>query len=364
MSRIAVVTPHVTTGDAVSNDVFGMHDVLTRRGFQTRIYAADWTNMGPQIEVWPISEIGAFLKSPTDVLIYHHSMGWATGSDLLRESNCRKFIKYHNVTPPEFFSGWSEEYELVCNAGRAQSAEIAAGNFELYLSDSEYNKSEMISYGAPPSRSFAVPPFNRIDRLMNIEPDFEIIDQHLNGAATLLMVGSVFPNKGHASLLEAFAMYVHYYNKDSHLIVVGKKSKSLGNYIDSLKELIVAYGLEGKVDFPGTVTDGTLKSYYLVSDLFVTASEHEGFCVPLIESMAMTLPIVSYASSAISETVGEVGLVWDERDPNLLAESIDTLMKDQAARAAIGHLGRRRYEEVFTNGKLEERFWSVMGEVL
>jgi glycosyltransferase involved in cell wall biosynthesis len=364
MTRVAIVTPHVTTGDAVCNDVFGMSDVLRRRGLETRIYGADWTVKDPELKVWPVSNISAFLRSSTDLLIYHHSMGWETGIELLQEVSCRKVIKYHNVTPPKFFVGWSEEYESVCQAGRDQIKAIAGAECDLYLSASEYNKCELISEGAAESRSFVVPPFHQVDVLFRVEPDFEIIDRYRDGKATLLMVGSLFPNKGHASLLEMFATYYHDYNHDSRLFLVGKESKSLRTYSSYLRELAAHFELGDDVIFTGLVSEDALKSYYLMANLFVTASEHEGFCVPLIESMAMKIPIIALGSSAIPETVGNAGLVWDEGNPSLFAESIDTLINDESIMSRVGHAGRKRYEERFTNEKIEQRFLSALGEFL
>ena len=345
------------------NDVFGMHQVLTRHEHDVRVYAADWTGE-PRVKVWSIAEIGSFLKSSDDILIYHHSMGWSTGGELLKELSCRKVIKYHNVTPPEFFIGWSEEYEGVCREGRAQLTEIASSNCDIFLSDSEYNSAELIAAGAPESKNFTVAPFNQVERLIGAEPDFEIVDKYRDGKATLLMVGSLFPNKGYDSLLESFATYYHYYNQNSRLVIVGKKSESLKDYSAHIIDLKDSLQLNGDVVFAGQVSDQALKSYYLMADLFVTASEHEGFCVPLIESMAMRLPIVAFAAAAIPETAASAGLIWEERNPNLLAESIDTLMADESIRAALGQQGRRRYESRFTNDRIEKQFLSAMGAVL
>lgn len=364
MTRVAIVTPHVTTGDAVCNDVFGMSDVLKRRGLETRIYAADWTVKDPELKVWSVSNISSFLRSSTDLLIYHHSMGWETGIELLQEVSCRKVIKYHNVTPPEFFVGWSEEYEHVCRGGRDQIKAIAGAECDRYLSASEYNKRELIAEGAPESRSFVVPPFHQVDVLFRVEPDFDIIDRYRDGKVGLLMVGSLFPNKGHASLLEMFATYYHDYNHHSRLFLVGKDSKSLATYSSYLREIAAHFELGDDVIFTGLVSEAALKSYYLTANLFITASQHEGFCVPLIESMAMKVPIIALGSSAIPETVGNAGLVWEDGNPSLFAESIDTLINDESIMSRVGLAGRKRYEDRFTNEKIEQRFLSALGEFL
>jgi len=364
MSRVAVLTPHVTQHDAVCNDVFGMYESLTRRGFDARVYAADWNLSETELKVWPVSRIKNFLQSPNDTLIYHHSMGWETGCDLLAALNCTRIIKYHNVTPPNFFSGWSEEYESVCRAGREQLRAIATSECDAYLSASQYNMSELVAEGAPESKSFVVPPFNRTDHLFTKEPDFEIIDRYRDGQTNLLMVGSLVPNKGHVALLEAFAAYHHEYKPDSRLFLVGKEKANLTKYTSFLHELTAYLGLQASVIYTGEVSESELKSYYLLSDIFVTTSEHEGFCVPLVEAMAMKVPIVAFSSSAIPETISKAGLVWDERDPYLFAESIDTLINDESIRTRMSLLGKQRYEELFTADKIERQLLNAVGELL
>ena len=364
LPRIAVLTPHLTKYDAVCNDVFGMYEALKCRGFDTRIYALDWSVEDPELKTYSVSQIEDFLKSATDILIYHYSMGWLAGCELLLKLRCRKVIKYHNVTPPEFFTGWSDEYQAVCRAGRQQIGIITRSDCDVYLSDSDYNMSELISEEAPASKSFVVPPFNRIDHLFNTEPDFDVIDKYRDGKANLLMVGSLLPNKGHVSLLEAFAAYYHDCNDDSRLFIVGKDRAKLQRYSAFLRERAANLGLESSVIFTGEVSESELKSYYLMSDLFVIASEHEGFCVPLAESMAMKVPIIALGSSAIPGTVSKAGLVWEDCNPYLFAESIDTLISDESMRIRMSLLGRQRYDQLFTNNRIEQKLFQALHEVL
>jgi glycosyltransferase involved in cell wall biosynthesis len=116
--------------------------------------------------------------------------------------------------------------------------------------------------------------------------------------------------------------------------------------------------------FTGGVSEATLKAYYLVADVFLITSNHEGFCVPLVEAMAMNLPIVAYSSSAIPDTAGNAALVWPERDPNLAAESINAIVKDDVVGAGLGKLGRKRYEQLFTNERIEEQFIAAIGSLI
>jgi glycosyltransferase involved in cell wall biosynthesis len=118
------------------------------------------------------------------------------------------------------------------------------------------------------------------------------------------------------------------------------------------------------VVFAGEVSDHALKAYYQVADAFMITSEHEGFCVPLVEAMAMKVPIVAYASTAIPETVGTAGLVWEERNPYLLAESIKSIVGDRSVGQALSDMGWRRYAQHFTNARIEAEFLNAINGLL
>lgn len=362
MARIALLTPSLAPGDAITNDILGMYEALKRGGHSARIYAA--ASPFKELKVWPVSKIGSFLKDREDVLLYHYSMGWEPALELLKEKRWRTVVKYHNVTPPEFFAGWSDEYELACRTGREQLERLAQSGCDLYLSDSEYNMRELIAAGADESRSFALPPFHHIDRLMDLDADLSVLDAYRDGKANILMVGRVAPNKGHAALVEAFGLYHRNYNRASRLLIVGKEDARLADYSARLRRMVERLGLSDAVVFTGEVSDAALKAYYLISHLFMIMSEHEGFCVPLVEAMAMKLAVVALGSSAIPLTVGKAGIVWDERDPYLFAESLNQLLRDEALSSSLGLMGFRRYENLFTNEKIEAQFLNTLSQLL
>ena len=357
MPRIALLTPTLITADAISNDIYGMHEVLRQRGYEVRVYANENTT---NLDVFPTAKIKHFLLAPEDILIYHYSMGWHIGLKLLQELKCRKVLKYHNITPPEFFVGISADYENVCRSGRQQIKDIARANCDLYLSDSDYNSQELISEGADSSRCFVVAPFHQVDRLEETAPYTPVIDQFATHDLNILMVGRVAPNKGHASLIEALAIYRREFNKYARLFIVGKEAVQLSSYSLSLRQLAADLAMGDAVIFTGAVTDAQLKAYYLASDFFMLTSYHEGFCVPLVEAMALKVPIIACESSAIPGTVGKAGLVWKERNPYLLAESMNYLDENEHISAQLAMMGRKRYEQFFSNERIAEQFVAAL----
>ncbi|HKC64332.1 MAG TPA: glycosyltransferase family 4 protein [Pyrinomonadaceae bacterium] len=363
MTRIAILTPSLTTGDAVGNDVLGMYEVLSERGHNVRLYAEGWASVD-EYKIWPADKVASFLKSQSDLLIYHYSRGWDFGLALLRELPCRTAIKYHNVTPPEFFDKFSPDLARMCMEGRAQLKQIAAVGCDIYMSASAYNERELLDEGVEESRSYVVPPFHHIDRLSAVEADRKILEAYDDDETNILMVGRISPHKGHPALIEAFAAYHLDYNPASRLFIVGKGDPRLEAYSKGLREIAKHLNVEDALVFAGGVSDSELKAYYSLSDVFMITSEHEGFCVPLVEAMSMKVPIVAYGSSAIPGTVDGVGLVWVERDPYLLAESVNAIVKDRRAACALGRMGLRRYEENFTNRKIETEFLKAIGNLL
>ena len=335
------------------------------------MYAEGWNLTEPEVYAARDMEAHAvgddaedFLKNPSALLIYHHSIGWGLSRELLPKLRCKTVIKYHNVTPPEFFAGISADFVEMCRSGRDEMKSLVKLEHDLYLSDSEYNMLELIEAGAPTSRNFVLPPFHHIDVLDSVNPDLSVIDRYRTGRANILTVGRVSPNKDHASLIEAFANYYYYYNSNSRLLIVGKQDEAFKSYYERLGELVSSLCLDDAVVFTGGVTNEEMKAYYMIAHLFMITSKHEGFCVPLVEAMAMKLPILAYNSTAIPGTIGDAGIVWDERNPLLMAEAIDCLMRDEALRAELGEKGWRRYRTLFTNQKIEESFLGALGKLI
>jgi len=355
--KIAIATPVLIDGDAVSNDVVGMSAALRKAGYDVQIFVHQ--SLAPGVEVRPIDKVQEFLR-PEDFFIYHFSVGWNQGFDLTAALRCRKIIKYHNVTPPEYFQGVNDDYAAVCRAGRNMLPTMAAITADLFLSDSEYNMAELLHAGAPRLRNFVVPPFHHIDRLLEADADLSTLAQVRDGHTNVLMVGRLAPNKGHVALVEAFARYHYDYNRASRLIIVGKEDPRLSTYVHAIHEAIGRLKLRGKVLFTGGVSEEQLKAYFLAAHVFSIASEHEGFCVPVVEAMAHHVPVVAYASTALTKTLGAAGIVWEQRDPDLLAASINEIATNSDTATGLGDAGWERYRTHFGNDIIERRFIEVL----
>jgi glycosyltransferase involved in cell wall biosynthesis len=257
MARVAILAPNLAPADAVTIDALGMSRVLSDRGHEVQLFAGDWNLPGHQVQ--RASGTKLFIQGADDVLIYHHSIGW-DGLDILDSIDCRTIIKYHNVTPPEFFEGVSAQHEQLCKDGRGQSKYLARAGHDAYFAASAYNMKDLISEGSSSSRTFVVPPFNNADKLESTIPDLEVVDKYDDGRTNLVMVGGVRPNKGHVSLLEAFATYRFELNCTARLLIVGAESPAFVAYSKLLRELVELLGFENSVVLTGEVSDVELKA--------------------------------------------------------------------------------------------------------
>ncbi len=356
--RIVICTPDIEYGDAVSNDVLGMHVAFAEAGYSVNIAATKCRVSG--YKVLGIEDIKGILRNTDDILIYHHSVGWDDGLEVLKSINCIRIIKYHNVTPHEFFSGYAENYTTACRSGRMQTRDLVEIGADLYIGDSLFNVSELLDFGGEKIRWAVIPPLHHIDRLRDCLIHREKVNGINDGNTNLIMVGRVVPNKGHNSLIQAFHIYHSQYNHQSRLFIIGKLDPGLAAYYQQLENMINDFCISNSIVFTGVISDTDLASYYSAADLFVSTSLHEGFCVPLVEAMSMKIPIVAYGSSAVPETVGDAGIVWEECDPELIAASINRVAEDKRLAYELGEAGYKRYRTLYSNERIKEKLFEVL----
>jgi glycosyltransferase involved in cell wall biosynthesis len=362
VSRVAILTHTLFDRDAIARDVRGMTAWLESCGHFVEIFAEHWEE--PVVEPRPIEAIDRLLNDERAVVIYHHSIGWEAGLEAVERARARRVVKYHNVTPPEFFEGVSDRYVGRCRTGRMQLGRLALADCDRYLGDSQYNADELLREGVPRDRIAVVPPFHEVDRLLCLEADLAILDACRDGRVNVLSVGRLAPNKGLARLIDAFAVYHFVYNPDSRLLIVGGAGGELAGFVQMLHGRVRRLGLRHAVVFLGEVREDRLKAYYLAADVLVVVSEHEGFCVPIIEAMGLGIPVVACAAGAVEETLASAGIAWEEFDPALIAGSIHRMVSDSGARTMLQESAEARYRELFTTEKIQQRFAEAVKGIL
>jgi len=115
--------------------------------------------------------------------------------------------------------------------------------------------------------------------------------------------------------------------------------------------------------FTGPVPDEDLAAFYRWSDVYVSLSEHEGFCVPLVEAMAADVPVLAYAAGAVPETLGGAGVLFAPKDLELAAEMLGTLVYDRPVRDRVIEGQRRRLQD-FAPARIEASLMRALQQVV
>lgn len=347
-----MLVPGLAPYDAVSNDTLGMTAALRALGHEVAVFAPHSRDVAEAVQ--PHQAIEEWLTGEDDVIVYHYCIGWDFALDLLRRTKARRVVRYHNITPPEFFVGWSEGYVAACTAGRAQIDAFAALSCELYLGCSPFNLEDFLKRGVDPARCAVVPPFHKVEELLASGTDARRLGNSSDGAPEMLMVGRIAPNKGDLALIDALTVCRRMSDPRTRLLRIGKLDPNLERYGVAVREHTHEMGAEAHVVSIDDASPAELRAAYAAADALVMLSAHEGFCVPIVEAMALGTPIVALGSSAIAWTVGDAGIVWNEPDPHLVAMSIVRLHTDLTLREMLRELGRARYRSAFAPDALHK----------
>ena len=192
---------------------------------------------------------------------------------------------------------------------------------DLALGDSEYNRQELDALGFHATGVLpVVPDFSHLDGV----PDRFLAADFDDECTNILFVGRIIPNKKFEDVIRAFHAYRTRHNPRSRLLLVGSYS-GFERYFAMLQTLIARLGTPD-VHFLGHVSNEELTAFYDVADLFLCASEHEGFCVPIVEAFYKRIPVLAYAATAVPATMDGGGVLYDSKDPFDVARLMEAIL--------------------------------------
>jgi glycosyltransferase involved in cell wall biosynthesis len=313
-------------GDAIGHEVLAINRVLRETGYDSEIFV---DTVDPRLEhlTHDYRDLASF-SSPDNILVHHFSIG-SRGSRIAFALPDRMVLVYHNITPPEYFVNVHPLLVRQCYRGRRELSAYAE-RCDLALGDSEFNRQELAAMGFPRTAVLpVVPSFSHLDAV----PDRRITDEFDDAMTNVIFVGRVTPNKRIDNVIRYFAAYQRLFNSRSRLLLVGSYS-GFERYHATLAELVARLGATD-VRFFGHVTNSELAACYDVADIFLCASEHEGFCVPLVEAFRAGIPVLAYAATAVPATMDGAGVLYDSRDPLQVAGLIEQVATDRRLRERI-----------------------------
>lgn len=335
-------------GDAVTNSMVLIRRMLRRFGFVSNIYVE---HVAPELK----GEIFYYKKltiRKSDILLVHHSLGHDLGEWLVNLS-CRKILVYHNITPQEFFQT-KPVTRYYSGLGREQ-LKMFRPFMEAAIGASKLNADELLACGYQDVEE--IPLLIDVDTLRS-QPWDEALRLSCSQLYTILFVGRVSPNKCQGDLITIAGYLKSMLRRPFQLVLVGSYDEA-DEYYGSLVDKIEQEGVREEVRFTGKISDDALYGWYRAADLFLCMSEHEGFCVPLIEAMAFDVPVIAFKESNIPFTLGGAGILVTQKEPKAIAALIKILSEDRAMKRAIIESQRRRVSN-FTEPHLASLFHTFL----
>jgi glycosyltransferase involved in cell wall biosynthesis len=327
----------VHRGDAVGRHTLRLRDASRARGFSSHIYV-DVTQPDTKEETLSVVDYPAQAK-PDDVLVYQFATASYMAAWLVSRAETL-VVNYHNITPPELIAPW-DDYVALGQLSAQSELRHMASRTSLAIADSAFNQHHLVEAGfaatavVPPSAALAADIISAEARTREVPG---------GRGARWLSVGRLAPNKAVEDTIAALAVTRAHGDPDATLLIIGKSATA--SYDTALRRYVADLGLADAVTFGGFASDAAVAAAYAQADVLVVTSEHEGFCVPVVEAMTVGLPVVAYNRGALPEVLGRAGVIVDSKDPYHLASAIASLLQDAPRRAQLATAAAQRVSEL------------------
>jgi glycosyltransferase involved in cell wall biosynthesis len=343
--------PAAHKGDAIGDSARRVRDLLRGMGHQSDVFAMTIDDVLKN----DVRRFADRAAGRGDVTIFHYALPSPMTAAFAALDGGR-VLQYHNVTPASYFAPYDPALFRLASLGRQELATLV-GQVDLALGDSEYNRQELDAVGFSRTGVFPIAvDTSRITNPVQRPALEEILD---DGLVNFLFVGRIAPNKkieDHIRLAEVYKRYIDAYYR---FIFVGRYDV-VPRYYAMIRGLMADFRLlHDRFIFTGPVPDEELAVYYRHAAVYVSLSEHEGFCVPLIEAMAADVPVLAYTAAAVPDTLGGAGVQFAPKDMEVAAELLGELAFNDDLRAAV-IAGQRRRLADFGDARIVRELTSLL----
>ncbi|MCZ8156619.1 MAG: glycosyltransferase family 4 protein [Leptospira sp.] len=314
--RILQFSAGFQLGDAISQEMLEIQKMLKENGIDSELFSEN-------IHKSDRSYVSKFNKArikKDDVFVYHHSIHSEVLPFILKYPN-KKILIYHNVTPSNFFEPYDLKFSYLLQEGR-NDLSIIKEFFDYFLAVSEFNRLELLNLGI--SNVALFPLHLSFSKWKSIQSS----PKSVSNKVQFLFVGRIAPNKKQDDLIRFAKIWKSKTNIPFQFNLIGYSNPNQQAYLEELEFMIRTYNLEENVKFVSSVNDSILSKYYMESDFFISMSEHEGFCVPLMEAMFFKLPVIAYDAGAVSETLGGSGILFNSKNFEAIADRVIDLLQN------------------------------------
>ena len=343
--------PAAHKGDAIGDSARRVRDLLRGMGHESELYALTIDD-DLRHDVRPFTDPAA---KNGQLTIFHYALP-SVMTEAFASLGSGRVLQYHNVTPAAYFAPYDPALFRLAALGRDEVATLA-GRVDLALGDSEYNRRELEDMGFARTGVFPIAvDTSRITRPAHRPALDEILD---DGLVNFLFVGRIAPNKKIEDIIRLAEVYKRYVDAYYRFIFVGRFDV-VPRYYSMIRALMAEYRfLNDRFLFTGPVSDEELAVYYRHAAVYISMSEHEGFCVPLVEAMAADVPVLAYAAAAVPDTLGGAGVQFAPKDLEFAAELLGSLAFDDQLRAQV-IAGQRRRLADFGDGRITRELGALV----
>lgn len=336
MSSVHQLVHTLSYGDAISGEVLALKRIFREKGFESEVYSI---NTHPKYKHETL-HYESFPENFSGKVVLHYSLGSPLNSLYRKLTQAKKFLIYHNLTPSKWFKSVNGRVFADIEDGVKELPELLKMT-DTIVCDSHFNAQEISTMGF----GSKVLPLTVDPKKWEVRANPGIAELLRSDAKIhLLHVGRLAPNKCIEDIIKAFYFLHHHVERASKLWLIGIDHDT-ELYSFGLKRLVRELHLEEAVQFVGRLSDEEVRSFYENSSAFISMSEHEGFCVPLIEAMHFKCPVIAYDGSAISETLADGGILVKNKNPALLAELMFEVSRNTSLRDSLVERGLKRVSQ-------------------
>ncbi len=362
--RVSLLNLNLVAGDAIGACIIDQARFFQRRGDDVRIYvlhpphgvAEDIARLARIVELRDLIDGSQEHFCLSDLYIYHYPGRHSLMESMRGIDRGAVIFYYHNVTPPELW-GSEDARELLV---QGQEGRALVHYADLCIADSPFNKQDLVDQvGYDADRVIVLPLPVSLARFSPGEADPELIDRYgLAGQHVLLFVGRMAGNKRIDLLVDALAQVrAHVPNVKLMLVGDDRGTPAYREMVSAAQARARVLGVGGDVIWTGPVDDQL--PYYRLADVYVSASLHEGFGLPLLEAMACGVPVVASRAGAMPWVLGEGGLLAEPGDAASLAGQVVRVLADDELRRGQVERGLARVAEFSV-----ERYEAGLAEIV
>lgn len=335
--NISQILAGFADGDAISHEAIQLRDIIRSWGYESDIFV-DPATVSPSLQQ-QCRPLASYAAGADDICLHHYGIN-SPATDIFLAAPARKVIIYHNITPAEYFDGFSDSVAAELRSGRARLRDICR-YADAVWTVSQFNADELQALGVAKVEVFPL-----LFSSWNLDgpPAPLIIEKFTGRLKNILFVGRIVPNKRIEDLIQAFAWYHKTLNPYSRLLLVGS-NRSAPRYYAMLRMLAGDLDLPN-VCFEGFAAPAGLAAYYRVADAYVCPSIHEGYCLPLLEAMHCGVPVIARAAGGMPEAMDGAGVLYCGLDEVELAVLFHKVLADKKLRSKILAAQRARMDRL------------------